>query len=286
MPWADAVIAANVCRVLNGLGNARVSNDHLLNLLNAIEAPCAGQRADGSDTMHAAFMRDGLPQRVTFAHAELAVHSTTMQYAVVVSSDASMYVAFHPLAGAWKSLSTVSGAGLTNTGLGSAHAPLHELSTVADAAAIVATATALRATRVVFCGVSLGGAVAQLACVSLRCHLAASGGEMGQLEAGTTPELLVQNIHCVAFGAPLWADKKMAYELNVRQWGSALLNVYHPCDPVPAIVRAQHVAATYCHLYPAAEPPTIHSIGPALALAVEEKVSNKDACDPSSPPNS
>jgi len=118
--------------------------------------------------------------------------------------------------------------------------------------------------RVVLCGHSLGGAVAQIVTLRTRFHLEDIGGfpttasvqERGHPLAGAGAAgagavrpgaglianghtLRATDVACVTFGAPLWGDEKVRDCVVSLSWASAFLNFVTPEDPAIAGQRTQ-----------------------------------------------
>lgn len=174
--------------------------------------------------------------RLEFTAVEVAACSPTLLYATVTTNDGRAYVGIVPTPGAWRQLAD-DGARLEKFGEGAVPAAMLKLARTLDPRSLVHTLLEARRQgnandalhRIVFCGSSVGGAIAQISCVGAR-RMMGHGGSSGSGQPACV---------CVAFGAPLWADEAVRREVDDLRWASSLLNVYLPQDVLPAAVNDQ-----------------------------------------------
>ena len=196
-----------------------------------------------------------LPQGVVIVTVAIAKLASRHLYAVVATSDGTLYVAFRgtkSFADALVDAQFVWGLDAHGgrlhrgfAGRANAAAPEYLMFLATDQSRVCKTRTGrgAPAKRVVLCGHSLGGAVAQIAALRLKVQLEAQHGHItsrksttrGQREQTTT--IVAGDVACITFGSPGWGDAGIRNLVDTHKWTGCFQNFIHANDRIPTLLQ-------------------------------------------------
>ena len=240
---AEIIVAGKLCSSVYGAGDDVTTRHHKF------------KNAFGQMFKHVPTVSE--ESREEFIQVELAAESVSQLYAIGVTTTGTLYVGCRGTDNMSDLLADVNllpcaeiNGGRLHSGFSAraqALAPEAVLAMADDAARVLAT----NIQRVVFCGHSLGGAVASIAALRLKVQLAASGRTRAAigpavacrkgLQADHT--LVADEVVCCAFAAPLFGDDKIRQFVEDKHWSNAFVNIIVKGDLVPAVLRLHDTLA-------------------------------------------
>ena len=240
---AEIIVAGKLCSSVYGAGDDVTTRHHKF------------KNAFGQMFKHVPTVSE--ESREEFIQVELAAESVSQLYAIGVTTTGTLYVGCRGTDNMSDLLADVNllpcaeiNGGRLHSGFSAraqALAPEAVLAMADDAARVLAT----NIQRVVFCGHSLGGAVASIAALRLKVQLAASGrtraaiGPAAACRKGLQADhtLVADEVVCCAFAAPLFGDDKIRQFVEDKHWSNAFVNIIVQGDLVPAVLRLHDTLA-------------------------------------------